>query len=188
MNHKKPIIPAGKGGSNYYLIFSIMEYEGIPILFIARDDFNTLYLCDCVEFRDFQRWTISMTNINILDMVINKRLSIFDALEKGEGLKIIATYHYDSGLVTHEKIAFDAIQPEDLPEKDAYACMVSHDACDNLRLLRLLMATPKNTVTPENNKNIHVTSTWTETQLDYVLKVKESAKLFSYNSNFALVA
>ena len=62
MNHKKPIIPAGKGGSNYYLIFSIMEYEGIPILFIARDDFNTLYLCDCVEFRDFQRWTISMTN------------------------------------------------------------------------------------------------------------------------------
>ena len=179
MNHNKPIIPAGKGGSNYYLIFSIMEYEGIPILFIAKDDFNSLYLCDCVEFRNFQRWTISMTNIHTLEMVINKSLSVFDALEKGEGLKIIATYNYDSGLVTQEKIAFDAIKPEDLPEKDAYACMISHDAFDKLRLLRLLM------VTPENYENIYITSTWTETQsheLDYVLLVKESAKFFSYSS------
>lgn len=126
MTKNQLIIPATKDGNNFYYLFSIMDYEGIPVLFVARDDSNCLYLCDCVEFRDFQRWVISKISTNTLELVINQKITIFNALKEDNDLKIIATYDYNSGEVTQEKIAFSDISQEDLPEQDAYA-YIMHD-------------------------------------------------------------
>ena len=132
MYNNEPII---KGNNNFYFLFSITEFEGIPILFVARDDFNNIYLCDCVEFRDFQRWIISKTSLKILKLVIDKKITVFNALKKDNNLKIIATYDYSSGQTTQEKIAFENISQEDLPEQGAYACMISENALKNLYFL-----------------------------------------------------
>ena len=138
MSKAEAIIPATSNGNNFYLLFSIMEYEGLPILFVAIDDFNGLFLCNCVEFRNFQRWVISETNINILDMVVNQQTTVFDALKQGNSLKTIATYDYETGNITQEKIAFENITPEDLPEQNAFACMIKDDTFEKLYLLRML--------------------------------------------------
>ena len=133
MNHNEPII---SGSNNLYFLFSITEYEGMPILFVARDDFNDIYLCNCIEFRDFQRWIISKTSFQILKLVIEKKLTVFDALKKDDSLKIIATYNYSSGQTTQEKINFKNISQEDLPEQGAYAYMISENALENLYILQ----------------------------------------------------
>lgn len=182
MNNKQNIIPATIG---IYYLFSIMEYEGIPILFVASNDYNEFFLCDCVEFRHFQRWTISKISLHILELVITQKITVFEALKEDEGLKIIVTYYYDSRKVTQEKIAFSAIQQDDLPEQDAYACMISHDAYDNLRLLRLLINAP------ENNENRHFSNMQTETvsyEHHYIVQEKEDTKFYSNNINLASIA
>lgn len=139
MYNNEPIIC---GDNNFYFLFSIIEYEGIPILFVAKDDFNDIYLCDCVEFRNFQRWIISKTSLNILELVIEKKISIFNALKQDDSLKIIATYDYLSGQTTQERIVFENISQEDLPEQEAYACMISENASEHLQFLKTVMYIP----------------------------------------------
>ena len=134
MFNDEAIISSTSGGNNFYLLFSIMEYEGIPILFVARDDFNKLYLCDCVEFREFQRWTISKVTLQTIKQIIDKELTVFEALKRDDDKKIIATYDYTSGETTQEKVAFTNIPLEDLPEEGAYACFILPEAYENLNL------------------------------------------------------
>lgn len=179
MNHDEAII---NGGNNFYFLFSITEFEGIPILFIARDDFNDIYLCDCVEFRDFQRWIISKTSLNALKLVIEKKLTVFDALKKDDSLKIIATYNYSSGKTIQEKIAFENISQEDLPEQGAYACMISENALENLNLLRTLIHEQNK----ENKYGNVIVNETTHNKNNYY--ISETADIKFFHSNINLVA
>lgn len=140
MNNNTPIIPDNSGGNSLFLLFSITDFEGIPILFVARNSFNELFLCNCIEFRFFQRWIISKVTIPVLDDVINCTIPIWDALKIDNGLKIIATFFYNSGKFIQEKVPFDSIPIDDLPEKNAYACLINKNAKQNLSLLHTLLS------------------------------------------------
>ncbi len=45
LKNQEPYIKKSyKGGNDYYFIFSIFEYDDIPIVFVVMDDRNNIYL------------------------------------------------------------------------------------------------------------------------------------------------
>ena len=127
MKKNEPIIQATSNGKNFYLLFTITEFDGIPILFIVTDDYNNLYLCDCVEFREKQIWLISPIKFTVLMQLMNQQITILSAFKNGDSSKIIATFDYDTGKFTQEIINFDEISPENLPEEGAFVYSKSDD-------------------------------------------------------------
>ena len=121
MKKNEAIIHAANGGKNFYLLSTITEFEGIPILFTASDDYNDLYLCDCVEFRDKQVWLISKITLNVLMQLIAQKITVLSAFKQNKEPKIIATFNYDTGEFTQENVELNKISPENLPSEGAFA-------------------------------------------------------------------
>lgn len=110
---------------------------------------------------------MSKVTISTLELVVNQKITIFDALKKYNSLKIIATYDYNSGKVTQEKIAFADISQEDLPKQDTYAFMMPSDIHDKLCLLCRLLITPIDNSEHNNREhNINVVAT-KDSHLEY---------------------
>ena len=127
MKKNDPIIQATSNGKNFYLLFTITEFDGIPILFIVTDDYNNLYLCDCIEFREKQIWLISSIKFTVLMQLMTQKITILSAFKNGDNSKIIATFDYDTGKFTQEIVNFDEISPENLPEEGAFIYSQSDD-------------------------------------------------------------
>ena len=117
MKKNEAIIQATSNGKNFYLLFTITEFDGIPILFVAKDDNDDLYLCDCVEFREKQIWVISKITLNTLMQLIAQKITVLNALKKDKGSKILATFDYDTGKFTQKNVDFNEISHENLPEE-----------------------------------------------------------------------
>ena len=126
-----PIIQATDKGKNFYLLLTITEFDSIPILFIAKDDYDDLYLCDCVEFRDKQIWVISKITLNTLMQLIAQKITVLNALKRDKGEKILVTFDYDTGKFTQENIDFNKISNENLPEEGAFAYINGYSEDDN---------------------------------------------------------
>jgi hypothetical protein len=111
-------IQADGNGCNYYFLFSLLEYEEIPIVFVAENDEGHLCLCDCVEFFNKQVWIITETTYPILISVAKQELSVFDALKCHTDTKTVVIYDYETKKFTHEQTKFNMIDKMNLPEKD----------------------------------------------------------------------
>ena len=120
-------IPATDGGFDLYYLFSILEYDYIPIVFIAKDANGVLYLCDCVECRGDQQWTIAKTSIKTIRKVLNKELSVYDALKEYGDDIIVVTFGCESESFTQKKVRFDDLTEEDLPDKDSFITCPERD-------------------------------------------------------------
>ena len=120
-----------------YHAFTILEYEEMPIVFVACDDHNGLYLCDCVESREYMRWVISRTNFAILNSLLDKKIGTYQALEMDGAEKYIVTYDYGDEAYHYDRIVFDAIQEDDLPEPSAVIRHPLRSAIKALQDLRI---------------------------------------------------
>lgn len=123
----KAYIPATDGGFDLYYLFSILEYDYIPIVFIAKDANSVLYLCDCVECRGDQQWTIAKTSIKTIRKVLNKELSVYDALKEYGDDIIVVTFNFESEAFSQKRLRFVDLTKEDLPDKDSYITCPERD-------------------------------------------------------------
>ncbi len=112
----KVFIPAFPDGEELYFMFSLLEYDGIPILFVCSDCEDNWYLCDCVEFRDYQRWTISRTSAAILSDILNQTLSVFDALSAAGECRV-AELNYETEEYRQKTVPFICLGEAELPQK-----------------------------------------------------------------------
>ena len=118
-------IPAANDGIDFFFLFSILEYDYIPIIFIAKDRQGALYFCDCVECRGVQQWTIAKTTAKTVGKVIDKEITVYDALRSNGDNVIIATYDYATETYSQKKALFSDLTDEDLPDKDSYVSFLA---------------------------------------------------------------
>ena len=114
----RAFIPAFSEGKELYFMFSLLEYEGVPVIFVCWDDDENLYLCDCVEFRNYQRWTISKTTAAILSGILNQTLSVYDALSLPGKCRVVEL-DYESNEYEQRMTLFKDLRQEELPQKGA---------------------------------------------------------------------
>ena len=114
----EPYIRAGEAGIDFYYLFSLFDFEDLPIVFVCRDDSQNLYLCNCTEFRfETQEWTIASTDESTINDVAEGRKSVYDALAAGSAL--LATYTYADETYQQEAVAFADIPETRLPDRDS---------------------------------------------------------------------
>lgn len=124
-------IKAENGGKDFFFLFSLLDYEELPIVFIARDISWQLYLCDCTEFRfSIQKWTIASTTVEIIKQILDKKISIFSALMQDK--LILAECDLQTDTFTQAEVSFDMIPVTRLPEHDSILLSICEDARNEL--------------------------------------------------------
>lgn len=130
-------IEAKSINKNFYFLFSLMEYDDIPIVFVVRDQEDNIYLCDCTEFRDYQKWIISKTDILTLMDIVNRNKTVYDALNKSPEESIIVVYDYENDTFDTALKKFDDIAFDELPEKGAMLRYVSDGAREKIIMINM---------------------------------------------------
>ena len=106
-------------------------------MFVAHDSAGRLYLCDCTEIRfGHQQWTISETTIDIIQSLLDFRISVYDALKSEGYKKYIAEYNYHTKESIMSKIDFSDIPEYRLPEKDAILEYIDSDVDEQFDRLK----------------------------------------------------
>ena len=124
------------GAKDFYYLFSIIDYDDLPIVFIAEDDVGNLYLVDCVECRGYQRWTIALTTVDTIQAIIDQELTVYDGLKANGDIKILATYSYTDKTFTQKEVPFSELTESDLPDEDSKVTMYEIDVEDHMKELR----------------------------------------------------
>lgn len=129
----EPYIRAGNKGKDLYYVFSLLDYEDLPIVFVARDDDWQIYLCDCTEFRfGEQLWTIAKTTLSVIRDIIMHRRSVYSSLNASSDSVILAECDLESDQYSQTFIQFDRIPDNRLPVKDSILSSVNEDTIESL--------------------------------------------------------
>ena len=129
----KPYIPAANNGRNFYFEFSLLEYDDIPIIFLATDDEKRIYLCECTDTRfGEQNWTIVRTDYDTVIRVMARQLTIYEAIQKRGSQVILAAYDYETGKFSQNITSFDRLSPENLPDQEAMVWLTNERALDSV--------------------------------------------------------
>lgn len=126
-------IKSGNSGKDFYYVFSLLDLDDLPIVFIARDVEWQMYLCDCTEFRfGKQNWTIARTNPAIIKDVINHRMSVYSALKALSNNIVLAECDLETDLFIQTITSIEKIPYNRLPERDAFILYGCEDVLNNL--------------------------------------------------------
>lgn len=118
---------------NYYYRFSLCEYDGIPIVFVAVDDDNNPYICECTDTRfGEQNWTIADTTSSTIKELIQQKITLYEALRRGKLITVVKR-DLSTGIFEHRIISFDQLNDEEKPEKDAFVWINNIYAEDDLK-------------------------------------------------------
>lgn len=101
---------------NLYLEYILFEFENEPILFICSDDLSNTYLCVCSDFRGHMRWVVARCPVNILRMLLRRRLTINSAFRLPNNVVVID--RDNKGNETSALIDRQFINPLDLPDPE----------------------------------------------------------------------
>lgn len=118
------LIKGGCGVPDLHYCFSMLVYEGIPIISVCKDNAGQLYLVLCSEIRGMQRWIVNPTVKYVLNKIYDKSITVYDGLKCGDCKKFLVT-RIDGDVWNYEIVPFDEIDELDLPDKDAkleYSC------------------------------------------------------------------
>ena len=137
--NREAYIHGGFNGRAYFYLFSILSYDDVPLVFAAKDDKGDLYLCDCVEMRNIQRWIVAKTNYVVLNDIVNKKKSVYEALGFDHNVVNIIEYNYDDGIFRHDegRKLFE-LPSAYVPDQDSYIYFPDDDAARRIRVFSYL--------------------------------------------------
>jgi len=128
-----PYIPAAEGGKNFYYAFSLVDFDGVPIVFLATDDDNNVFLCECTDSRfGEQNWTIGFTDHETVVRLIHREITLYEAFSKANKPMFVVVCDLDTGMFTQKKTAFEMLKEEDLPDVCAKVLLTNENAMKEL--------------------------------------------------------
>ncbi len=131
-----PYIPAVNGGKNFYYEFSLLDYDGVPIIFLSTDDDRKIYLCECTDTRfGEQNWTIVPTDYDTVVRLASRQISLYDDIRSSEEKVFLAFYDIDSERFDQKIVSFSELKDENLPEVEAKIWLTNATAIDDIREL-----------------------------------------------------
>lgn len=126
-----------RGKKNFYLRSILFSYEKLPIIFVSEDNKGTLYLCECTDSRFGKlEWTIAETNCEILEKLLNKEMTIFEAMKSLPSNKYIVSYDVAKEEFVQIEKQFNMLEEGQLPEPDAFLEIVDEGAKRDIEKLK----------------------------------------------------
>ncbi len=131
-------IPRSKSyDKNFYFEFSLCEYDGIPIVFVATDDDRSLYLCECTDMRfGEQNWTIAATTGKTIRELIDQQITLYEGLKRNASV-ILVKCDLSTRVFTHQITPFAQLTSEDIPEENSFVWITNEQIESDLRNLLL---------------------------------------------------
>lgn len=126
----------------------LYEFEGEPILFLCLDKYNQIYFCLCSDFRYEQKWIVAKCDIDILELLVEKKIDILSLFMASKNLFIIKMDL--QGNEASSKINTEEVNELDLPEKGVY---LKGNKDDLKKYLRSLATKTKENVNPKKSKD-----------------------------------
>lgn len=111
---------------NLDLDYIFME-DGIPMLFTCRSG-SKIYLCVCRTLTPEQKWVISEISIEILDEMVEQKISINCAFKKFNRKSAIVKWHKGSAKEVCSVFPTVDLHDSDLPDPSLY--LDEDDAAD----------------------------------------------------------
>ena len=125
---KEAFFTASEIGRDLYFNLSIMEYGDIPIIFVLTDDEENMFLCNCTETRELQRWFLSPISMNTLVKLINGKITLLGALAEKNGTTEKIEYNYSTKQFTYDTVNIKQLDESILPDKEAIVCFPTEEA------------------------------------------------------------
>lgn len=97
-------------------IFLEIEY---PILFTCRNK-EKIFLCICRTVIEEQKWVISEITIEVLQKLIENKISIYDAFKEGTGYCCIAKWRKSTEREEYNVIERGRLSDNDLPKRTVF--------------------------------------------------------------------
>ena len=97
----------------------IFVENGYPILFTCYSE-EKIYLCLCRTIYEEQKWIIAEINENLLESIINNKISIFEAFKSTVGKICIARWSKENPYEKYEVVHSSQLKDDDLPDKEIY--------------------------------------------------------------------
>lgn len=114
------------GNEKLYFLFSVIEFDDMPMLFVLENDRRDLYLGLCADSRGFFRWTLAKTTIETIEELIDKKMTINDAIGKDNGNVKLVEFRKDKGF-SYELGNVATISPYDLTKPGLFARYIEED-------------------------------------------------------------
>lgn len=99
-----------------YIIFE----DECPILFVCKTAKNQLYLCDCCDTYQEQKWLIAPVTVSKLQQMLEDKITIREVFENAEDKCCVATWSRGDICEKYTILSAKHFLKEDLPEKGAY--------------------------------------------------------------------
>ena len=115
-----------------YIIFE----DSYPVLFVCKSDNNQLYLCDCCDTYYEQRWLIAPVTVQVLQNMLQDKITIREVFEKADGVCCVATWSKGDINEKYELLESKDFLEEDLPEEGAYIESEEDEYEDYIYLLK----------------------------------------------------
>ena len=133
--NNKPYIVGNDYENSYYFMFSLFEYDEIPIVFVAMSDEGKVCLCNCIEFFDSQKWVITETTYSILEALTKQKISVLEALKSNTDKKTVVEYNYMTKAFSQRKLNFSEIDEQLLPLNNVMLRYCEEDANKKLSMI-----------------------------------------------------
>ncbi len=115
-------------------LFSLMQYEGIPIVFVCKDE-NSLYICLCTEIRKIQTWIVGPVSLENIETLISQQIDLYHVFKDIEyPLYQIESKRYR--VFTSKTVHFKAINELDLPVAGEMLGYMPNEAYEGLLELK----------------------------------------------------
>ena len=119
------------GNEKLYFLFSVIEFDDIPMLFAVENDRRDLYLGLCSDTRGFFRWTLARTTAETIKSLIDKKITIKKKKKKDNGNVKIVEFRKEKGF-SCELETIETISPYDLTKPGLFASYIEEDIDDQL--------------------------------------------------------
>lgn len=116
------------------IAFPLIEFEGIPIVFICTNNID-VYFCLCTEIRGYQQWIIKKTSFESLEKLIQKEYDLRSYIEESS---VVYIAHAEGTIdnINYKEINIHDISKNDMPPEGIYLNFIYEDSFENLKKLK----------------------------------------------------
>ncbi len=156
----------------------LFAFENEPIIFVCKNKGGTRYICVNTGYGFSPSWLVAQSSKKTIIKMLKDEISILDAV--AESNRSIIVVHQDGEDMSFERMPFDAIDPDELPDK--HEKLHNGGIADYIQQLENeeIRKNYKNTLRKYNFKTVLNIPERINTDIDRFGKLKESKKMVEY--------
>lgn len=118
------------------MAFPLIEFEGIPIVFVCTNNGLDVFFCICTEIRGLQQWIIIKTTCKSIEKLLLKQCDINSFIKENKKV-YIARAEESIDNISYKEILTSDIEKCDIPPEGVYLELMVDDSLKKLYELQV---------------------------------------------------